>query len=80
MANLKQKKIVRIENPLRNEIRKGLIRFGKVKVVGLGIFETKRIKRRPGRHPQTGKIVMMPSYLKLKFRPAKALKEAVCQR
>ena len=78
MANKKQKHIVSLSDDVRKEIRNGLVRFGKVKVVGLGIFETRTIPSRRGRNPQTGKIVMIPEYLKIKFRPTKALKEAVC--
>jgi nucleoid DNA-binding protein len=78
MANVKQKKIVSLPTDLRSKIQKGLVRHGKVKVVGLGIFETREIPARPGRNPQSGMIVMIPSYLKIKFRPTKSLKEAVC--
>jgi len=78
MANKAQKAIVSLDHPVRREIRRGLVKHGKVKVVGLGIFETRKIPARRGRNPQTSKIVMIPSYLKIKFRPTKALKEAVC--
>lgn len=78
MANKKQRKIVKLPNDIRFEIKKGLKRYGKVKVVGLGIFETREIPSRRGRNPKTGKIVMIRSYLKIKFRPTKSLKEAIC--
>lgn len=78
MANKKQKKIVNLPKDLRTQVQKGLVRHGKVKVVGLGIFETKEIPSRPGRNPQSGEIVQIPAYKKIKFRPTKALKESVC--
>lgn len=78
MANKKQRKIVKLPTDIRVEIKKGLKRHGKVKVVGLGIFETREIPSRRGRNPKTGKIVMIPSYIKIKFRPTKSLKEAIC--
>ena len=78
MANKRQKKIVNLPKDIRKEVQSGLVKHGKVKVVGLGIFETRQIPERPGRNPQSGEIVMIPAYLKIKFRPTKALKEAVC--
>jgi integration host factor subunit beta len=78
MANKKQKKIVKLPREVRLEVRKGLMQYGKVKIVGLGIFETREIPSRRGRNPKNGEIVMIPSYWKIKFRPTKALKEAIC--
>ncbi|MGH7239250.1 MAG: HU family DNA-binding protein [Candidatus Saccharimonadales bacterium] len=78
MSNVKQKKIVSLPKELRSGIKSGLLKHGKVKVVGLGIFETRRVPARPGRNPQTGDIVKIPSYIKIKFRPTKQLKEAIC--
>lgn len=77
MANVAQKVIVNLPREIRQEIQSGLLRHGKVKVVGLGIFEIKKIKSRMGRNPATGDVVMMPSYKKVKFRPTAALKEKV---
>ncbi len=75
MANKTQKKIVDLPMDLRLQITSGIIEEGKVKVVGLGIFETKKIPSRSGRHPSTGKIVTFKKYTKIKFRPTKSLKE-----
>lgn len=77
MANKKQKKIVDLPQNLRRAIKSGIIKEGKVKVIGLGIFETRRIPARPGRNPATGEIVKIRAYKKIKFRPTKALKEAL---
>lgn len=80
MANIKQKKIINLPDEIRDSIKTGLIRHGKVKVIGLGIFERRKVPARRGRHPQTGEIVMIRSYHKLKFRPTQSLKDAVCKK
>lgn len=78
MPNKKQKKIINLPHDIRLEVRLGLMKHGKVKVVGLGIFETKEIPSRRGRNPKNGEIVMIPAYTKIKFRPTQSLKEVVC--
>jgi len=77
MANQSQKCIVDLPKELRSEVQHGLLRYGKVKVVGLGIFEIKSIRSRRGRNPATGEIVRMPAYKKVKFRPTASLKEKI---
>lgn len=77
MSNVAQKKIINLPKEYRSEIQRGLLDFGKVKVVGLGIFEVKSIRSRRGRNPATGEIVNMPPYKKIKFRPTAALKGQV---
>jgi DNA-binding protein HU-beta len=50
---------------------------GEVSVAGLGIFSTKVRAARQARNPRTGETISVPSMRVPKFRPAKALKEAV---
>jgi DNA-binding protein HU-beta len=50
---------------------------GEVSVAGLGIFSTKTRAARQARNPRTGESISVPSMRVPKFRPAKALKEAV---
>ncbi len=50
---------------------------GEVSVAGLGIFSTKVRAARQARNPRTGEAISVPSMRVPKFRPAKALKEAV---
>lgn len=76
MANKPQKATVRLPNELRDGISKGLKKHGKIKVVGLGIFELKKVKKRRGRNPATGDIMDMPAYQKIKYHPTAALKSA----
>lgn len=80
MANTKQKFIMSPSSEFRKDIKNGLKKHGKVKVVGLGIFETRKIPARAGRNPQSGEIVKIRSYTKIKFRPTASLKKAVCKK
>jgi DNA-binding protein HU-beta len=48
-----------------------------VSVAGLGIFATKARPARQGRNPRTGETIHIAATRTPKFRPAKALKEAV---
>lgn len=48
-----------------------------VSVAGLGIFVAKPRPARTGRNPRTGETIRIPATRTPKFRPAKALKDAV---
>ena len=48
-----------------------------VSVAGLGIFSTKARPAREGRNPRTGETIRIAATRTAKFRPAKALKDAV---
>lgn len=48
-----------------------------VSIAGLGIFSTKARAARKARNPRTGEMVSVPAMNVPKFRPAKALKDAV---
>ena len=48
-----------------------------VSVAGLGIFATKARPAREGRNPRTGETIHIAATRTAKFRPAKALKDAV---
>ena len=78
MGNIKQPAIVSLSQEIRADIESGLLKYGKVKVVGLGIFETRKIPARPGRNPKTGEIMRIHAYTKIKFRPTKQLKSIIC--
>ncbi len=55
------------------ELKKG----GEVSIAGLGIFVTKARPAREGRNPRTGETIKIAATRTPKFRPAKALKDAV---
>ena len=48
-----------------------------VSIAGLGIFSAKMRNARTGRNPRTGESIEIPAMRVPKFRPAKALKDAV---
>lgn len=48
-----------------------------VSVSGLGIFATKARPAREGRNPRTGETIRIAATRTAKFRPAKALKDAI---
>jgi DNA-binding protein HU-beta len=50
---------------------------GKVTLVGLGTFSKVRRKARTGRNPQTGAKIKIKARNAVKFKPGKALKDAV---
>lgn len=58
-------------------IEKGLKSGDEVSIAGLGIFSTKMRPARQGRNPRTGQSIQIPAMRVPKFRPAKALKDAV---
>ena len=49
----------------------------KVQLVGFGTFETSKRAARTGKNPQTGEAIKIPAAVVPKFKPGKALKDAV---
>ena len=58
-------------------VLKGLKAGDEVSVAGLGIFVAKARPARTGRNPRTGETIRIAATRTPKFRPAKALKDAV---
>ena len=50
---------------------------GKLTLVGFGTFSKVRRKARKGRNPQTGEPIKIKASNAVKFKPGKALKEAI---
>lgn len=50
---------------------------GKVTLVGFGTFSKVRRKARTGRNPQTGEAIKIKASNTVRFKPGKALKDAV---
>ncbi len=55
----------------------GLVDDGEVVVTGLGRFTVQDTPARMARNPRTGEAVAIPAQRKVKFRPAKALKDVL---
>lgn len=62
---------------LIENIAKTLKKGDEVSIAGLGIFSAKTRAARTARNPRTGETVSVPAMRVPKFRPAKALKDAV---
>jgi DNA-binding protein HU-beta len=50
---------------------------GSIRRAGLGIFRKRKLAARVGRNPATGEQIKIPARTRLRFTPAKALKESV---
>lgn len=66
-----------IVNFIIDEITKSMIKGDEVVITGFGKFVVVRKPARQGRNPKTGETVQIPAKVVPKFRPGKALKEAV---
>ncbi len=60
-----------------DSIVKALKSGDEVSIAGLGIFATKARPAREGRNPRTGETIRISATRTAKFRPAKALKDAI---
>ena len=54
-----------------------LLKAGKVKVVGLGIFKVRKVAAREGYNVNDGSRISVPSFNKVAFRPTKQLKDLI---
>ncbi len=54
-----------------------LKREGSLRLAGLGIFRKRKSKARIGRNPATGEQIKIPARTRLRFAPAKSLKDSV---
>ena len=60
------------------EVIRGKLEAGEeVKLSGFGNFELRKKRARPGRNPKTGEMVAVAAKNAPKFKPGKALKDAV---
>ena len=58
-------------------ITEALVKGGGVQLVGFGTFQTVKRAARTGRNPSTGKAIKIPAKKVPKFKPGKALTQAV---
>lgn len=64
-------------NAFINTVTKTLKKGDKIQLVGFGTFEVSKRAARTGRNPQTGKEIKIAASKSPKFKPGKALKDAV---
>jgi len=50
---------------------------GSIRLAGLGVFRKRKLAARVGRNPAAGEQIKIPARTRLRFTPAKALKESV---
>jgi DNA-binding protein HU-beta len=62
---------------ITNLVVRELKKEGSLRLAGLGIFRKRKSKARMGRNPATGQQIKIPARTRLRFTPAKALKDAV---
>jgi DNA-binding protein HU-beta len=58
-------------------ITKHLKRGERIRIVGLGILQVRKRAARMGRNPATGEPIKIKASKKVRFRPAKELKESI---
>ena len=66
-----------VVDTILDAIIKSLKKGDEVSIAGLGIFSVKTRAAREARNPRTGEAIKVPAMKVPKFRPAKALKDAV---
>ena len=62
---------------LNSLVMRQLKKEGTLRLAGLGIFRKRKLKARVGRNPATGEQIKIPARTRLRFTPAKALKDSV---
>jgi DNA-binding protein HU-beta len=58
-------------------VSKAMAKGDEVRLVGFGTFATIKRKATEGRNPRTGEVIKIPASNQPKFKPGKALKDAV---
>jgi len=76
-TSLSQAQTAKVLDATLNEIRGLLGKGGSISFTGFGSFSTAKRAKRKGRNPQTGREMTIPASRVARFRPGKALKEAV---
>jgi len=75
-TSTKKESVMAVEIML-NLIKKTLKKREEVFLSGFGTFSIVKRKARKGRNPKTGEAIRIPARVLPKFKPARALKEAV---
>lgn len=72
-----QKDTEAVVDALLETIQEKLVEGEEIKLAGFGQFETTERAEREGRNPKTGESLMIKASRGMKFKPAKALKDAL---
>jgi DNA-binding protein HU-beta len=62
---------------LNELVTRQLKKEGSLRLTGLGVFRKRKTKARMGRNPATGAQIKIPARTRLRFAPAKALKDSI---
>ncbi len=76
-AEIKKVEAERAVNAVFDEITKALAKREDVVITGFGSFKVVQRAARAGVNPKTGEKIQIPATIRPKFKPGKALKEAV---
>ncbi len=76
-ANTTKASAERALNAFLDSVKGVLSKNGKLTLTGFGTFAVEKRSERKGRNPRTGATIKIPASKVVKFRPGKALKEAV---
>ncbi|HEX2115012.1 MAG TPA: HU family DNA-binding protein [Alphaproteobacteria bacterium] len=74
---LPKKQMTEVVDALFDNLAKNLRKGAKIRVPGFGIFVVAKRAARMGRNPATGEPIKIKASKKVRFRPAKELKESI---
>ena len=74
---LPKKQMTEVVDALFDNLAKNLRKGAKIRVPGFGIFVVAKRAARMGRNPATGEAIKIKASKKVRFRPAKELKESI---
>lgn len=75
--NVAKKDIDAVVKAFTETVTEELAKGGSVQLIGFGTFELGSREERQGRNPQTGEAMTIPARNVPRFKPSKALKDAV---
>lgn len=76
-AEISKEKAVAVIDAYGTVITEALQKGEKVQITGFGTYEKVKKSQRVGRNPQTGEQITIPASNKPKFKPGKALTDAL---
>ena len=74
---LRKREVAVVVNVVIDQILKGLLSYGNVKLLGLFTIKIKKAKGRKIAHPRTGEEMYSNDYYKVNIEPSKRLKDGL---